>query len=395
MTERNPGVTTVALTEEMLRGAVEVERTERGLLPHRLPARARRRGADAGVLRAESQPSGVRVVLRTRASAIELDTLRTGVTYVGAPAGPDGVYDLLVDGQPTAQASTSGGNVIEIDMRTGASTTEFGPPGTVSFTGLDARDKTVEIWLPHTETTELLGLRADAPVEPARASGRPRWVHHGSSISHGSNAAGPSRTWAALASRHAGVELTNLGFGGSAMLDPFTARAIAGLAADVISLKIGINLVGGDVMRTRAFVPAAHGFLDTVREAHPEVPVLVISPIYCPIHEQTPGPGAPDFSGGQVRFCATGDPGEAAAGKLTLSNVRTALAEVVEQRADPLLRYLDGRELYGETDFAELPLPDALHPDAAAHERMGLRFAERVLAPGGPLPTSRSTGTAS
>lgn len=385
MSEQSPGWSTAPVTERMLRGVVEVERTGAGLLPHRLPAHARRRGADEGVLRAESQPSGVRLVLRTRATAIELDTVRTRIAYVGAPARPDGVYDLLVDGMPAGQACTSGGNVVELDMRTGASTTEFGPAGTVSFSGLDAREKTVEIWLPHTETTELLELRADAPVEAAPESGSPRWVHHGSSISHGSNALQPSRTWPALAARRSGVELTNLGFSGSALLDPFTARAIGGLEADVISLKLGINLVGGDVMRMRAFVPAVHGFLDIVRQAHPEVPVLVISPIHCPIHEDTPGPGAPDFSGGGVRFCATGDPAEVAAGKLTLATVRTALAEVVEQRADPLLTYLDGRELYGESDFAELPLPDALHPDPATHERMGLRFAERAFGPGGPL----------
>lgn len=44
------------------------------------------------------------------------------------------------------------------------------------------------------------------------------------------------------------------------------------------------------------------------------------------------------------------------------------LARIVEQRVaeDPNLHYLDGRELYCEADFAELPLPDQLHPDAAA-----------------------------
>jgi hypothetical protein len=40
-----------------------------------------------------------------------------------------------------------------------------------------------------------------------------------------------------------GADLTNLGFGGSALFDQFTARAIRDTPAELISLKIGINLV--------------------------------------------------------------------------------------------------------------------------------------------------------
>ena len=88
------------------------------------------------------------------------------------------------------------------------------------------------------------------------------------------------------------MELVNLGLGGSALLDPFTARAMRDTPADLISVKIGINLVNTDLMRLRAFAPAVHGFLDTIREGHPTTPLLVVSPIYCPIHEDTPGPAA-------------------------------------------------------------------------------------------------------
>jgi hypothetical protein len=88
-----------------------------------------------------------------------------------------------------------------------------------------------------------------------------------------------------------------------------------------------------------------------------------------------------------MRFRAAGDPAERAAGKLTLNVIRAELARVVERRAaeDPHLHHVDGRELYGEADHAELPLPDALHPDAATHRRIGERFAALVFAPGGPF----------
>ncbi|WP_329204760.1 GDSL-type esterase/lipase family protein [Streptomyces sp. NBC_01696] len=389
MSTRHQLITT-PLTEDLLRGALDLERTEHGLLPHRLPARARAQNTDGQLAMAEAQPAGVRLVLRTRATVVELDTLPTKRVYVGAPARPDGVYDLLVDGRPAGSATVAGGNTLTIDMSTGSAEVLPGPVGTLRFDGLSEGMKDLEIWLPHNETTELVALRTDAPVEPVPDRGRPVWLHHGSSISHGSDAASPTTTWPALAAAHGGVELINLGFGGSALLDPLTARSLRDIPADLISVKLGINLVNADVMRLRAFTPAVHGFLDTIREGHPTTPLLVVSPLLCPIHEDTPGPSAPDLralSEGKLSFRATGDPAETAAGKLTLSVIRAELARIVEQRAaeDPHLFHLDGRELYGEADSAELPLPDALHPDAATHRRIGERFAELAFRAGGPL----------
>ncbi|MGP3634214.1 GDSL-type esterase/lipase family protein [Streptomyces sp. 24-1644] len=384
------GWITTPVTAGLVRGALDLEHTEQGVLPHRLPARARAQFADGLLAMAESQPSGVRVVFRTRATAVELDTLRTKMGYEGAPPRPDGVYDLLVDGRPAGRAHTTGGNVLMVDMATGAAESRPGPVGTVRFSGLPDRFKDIEIWLPWNEITHLVALRTDAPVEALPDRGRKVWLHHGSSISHGSEAASPTTTWPALAALRGGVELINLGLSGNALLDPFTARAMRDTPADLISVKIGINLVNTDLMRLRAFTPAVHGFLDTIREGHPTVPLLVISPILCPMHEDTPGPCAPDLTNldaGTLRFVAAGDPAERAAGKLTLNVVRDELARIVEQRAadDPHLHYLDGRDLYGAADYAELPLPDELHPDAATHRRIGERFAALAFADGGPL----------
>ncbi|WP_298461564.1 GDSL-type esterase/lipase family protein [uncultured Cellulomonas sp.] len=380
----------IPLTEDLVRGAADLERTPDGVRPHRLPAWVRTRYPDPQLLMAEAQPSGVRLVLRTRATVLTLVTRPTKIAYRGAPARPDGVYELVVDGVRTAGAVVHDGDVLEIDLATGARETRRGAPGTVTFDGLPARDKTVEIWLPHNELTELVALRADAPASPAPPTGQPVWLHHGSSISHGSNAVTPTGTWPAVAAAAAGVDLVNLGLGGSAMLDPFTARTMRDTRADLISVKIGINIANGDTMRLRTFVPAVHGFLDTIRDGHPDAPLLVVSPILCPIHERTPGPGAPDpasLGTGTVRFLATGDPAEVRAGKLTLEVMREQLAQVVADRQadDPHLAYLDGRSLYGPADEAAHPLPDALHPDADTHRLMGERFARLALGPDGAL----------
>ncbi|GAA2781782.1 SGNH/GDSL hydrolase family protein [Streptomyces rameus] len=381
---------TIPLTTGLVRGALELERTAHGLLPHRLPARARAQCADPQLALVESQPSGVRLVFRTRATTVELDALPTKRVYAGLPPRPDGVYELLVDGRPAGSASLTGGSTLTIDLSTGSAEHRPGPVGTVRFTGLPDAVKDVEIWLPHNETTELVALRADAPVEPVPDRGRRVWLHHGSSVSHGSDAATPTTVWPALAASLGGVELINLGLGGSALLDPFTARALRDTPADLISVKLGINLVNTDLMRLRAFGPAVHGFLDTIREGHPDTPLLVVSSVLCPMHEDTPGPTAMDVSAlgeGRVSYRATGDPAERAAGKLTLAVIREELARIVRERSaeDPALHYLDGRELYGEADFAELPLHDGLHPDTAGHRRIGERFAALAFASGGPF----------
>ncbi len=371
------------ITAELVRGAVELEQTSYGVLPHRLGALGRERNVDAQLAMVEAQP-GVRLAFRSAATEIELDVLPTKMAFAGAPPRPNGLWDLLVDGELAAQDTADGGNVLTIDLATGSRETTPGPVGSVRFSGLPAGVKDVEIWLPHHEITELVALRTNASVEPAAANSRRVWLHHGSSISHGSNADSPTQTWPAVAAKLAGVELTNLGFGGSALLDPFTARTMRDLPADLISVEFGINLVNADLMRLRALGPAVHNFLDILREGHPTTPLLVVSSIYCPIQEHTPGPLAPDFTDGQVAFRATGNPEEVAAGKLTLTVVRAELARLTTARAaeDPNLHYLDGLTLYDEADHADLPLPDRLHPDTATHQLIAERFVQHAFTDG-------------
>jgi hypothetical protein len=272
-------------------------------------------------------------------------------------------------------------------MSTGAVEVTPGEPVAVEFTDLGDADKEIALWLPWNERTELVALYTDAPVTPLPTPGRV-WLHHGSSISHGSDSDSPTATWPAVAAARGDVGLVNLGFGGSALLDPSVARAIRDTPADLISLKLGINVVNHDSMRLRAFTPAVHGYLDTIREGHPTTPLLVVSPVLCPMHEDVPGPTDMDLDGlgdGRLRFRAGGDPAEVAAGKLTLAVIRAELARIVEERRpdDPYLAYLDGRALYGEADVADLPLPDGLHPGPAAQRLIGERFGRQVFGRGG------------
>jgi hypothetical protein len=373
----------VPVTDALVRGAAELEDTGRGLRPHRLPAWVRARFPDPQLMAAQSQPSGVRVVMATEARAVELDLHPTRVSYRGT-SRPRGSVDLVVDGDLVASTQLTGGDHVELDLATGSSEFHPGTASTTRFDSLPAGAKVVEIWLPHNESVEVVALRADAPVRPVPTRDR-IWLHHGSSISHGSNATSPTGTWPAVAARLGGVELHNLGFGGSALADQFTARVMRDRPADLISVKLGINVVNLDVMRLRAFVPAVHGFLDTIRDGHPDTPLVLVSPIFCGVHEDTPGPGEMRTDAqGTVTFGATGPHGPAP--QLTLRIIRDALESLAARRADdPNLHYLDGPRLYGEQDALTHPLPDALHPDTATHELIGERFARYAFAPGGPF----------
>lgn len=149
------------------------------------------------------------------------------------------------------------------------------------------------------------------------------------------------------------------------------ARTIAAQPADVITLKLGINIVNVDGMRRRILLPALHNYLDLIREGHPATPILVITPITSPSHEDLPGPTrevAPGKVGGTPRAWTPED------GTLTVARIRDLIAAGVSSRQpeDPHLHLLDGRLLLGPDDVARLP--DDLHPDDAGHRLMADRF---------------------
>lgn len=236
----------------------------------------------------------------------------------------------------------------------------------------------VVVWMPADAGVRVLAVEATGETHAAPPTGRLRWVHHGSSISHGGDAADARGTWPALAGEALGLDWTNLGFGGNAMVDPPTARSIARAPADLITLKLGINVVVGDTMRRRVFAPALHGFLDAVRDGHPDVPVVVISAIACPAFEHTPGPHR--IVDGRL----VGTPRPEETGKLTLADSRAAIAEVLAARTDdPLLFGMDGRELLGADDAHHLY--DELHPDPAGYALIAQRFVAAAGDPGHPL----------
>ncbi len=353
-----------------------------GVTFERLPAWTRTQVVDPALQLVVRMPAGVRLAFRSASRVLELDLAALALRFGDRPVRPP-VLDVVVDGALTGTIAVGehatyhlrGPRVEDAVLLPGGPTTvrlELPGPGHL-----------VEVWLPHDAVIEVQGARIDqgTSLDPSPAVGR-RWVHHGSSISHCLEAEQPTATWPALVARRAGVDLLDLAFAGQCLLDPWTARTIRDEPADLISLKLGINVVNGDAMRERTFHAALHGFLDTVRDGHPATPLLVVTPIVCPAAEEHPGPTLPGPDG---RFGVVARPVELSSGALSLRRVREVVTEVVRSRqaTDPALHLLDGLALFGPDDGAQLP--DGLHPDAQGYRVIAERFYAAAFTGRGPF----------
>lgn len=369
-----------------IRGAVWIERTPDGIRPRRYRPEAALRIVDDFMRAAVTQSAGIRLAFRTAARRIELRVSATKLTdSVDAPL-PAAGYELCSDGAVIQTVSSAIGSRFLFSFDRDIHQIIPGPADTLQFE-LDGIERDYELWLPYTDDVELRSLRADAPVFSPTPRHALRWLHHGSSISHGYAASTTTHTWPVRVAQRTGVDLTNVAYSGNALLDQSTARTMRDTPADVISVKLGINVVNGDMMRLRIFRSAVHGFLDTLRDGHPDAPLLVISPVCCPPVEAAPGPTT--FEPGRTPpwVSTAGEAAELASGKLSLQVIRAELADIVEARRaqDPSLAYLDGLTLYGMQDNAKMPMPDNLHPGDDVNELIAERFTDAVFAEDGPF----------
>lgn len=366
-----------ALTERELEGSVygalEFESVPGGIAPLRLPAWTRPQHAGGGIDRMSAQTSGVRIRVLTAAARIRLEVTFTRTTTRGNPAR---LIRVVAETPLVELPLTLDEGDLLFEATDGTAVCEAGERSQLVFELDDAGvERVVTIWLPAPAACVLHSLSADAPLRPAPQEGA-RWIHYGSSISHGSSLADPRGPWPQQVARELGLDLVNMGFAGNAMLDGFVARSIAQAPAELITLKIGINIVNGDAMRARTFVPAVHNFLDLVRAGHPSTPLAVITALACPIHEDATGPTrevSPGKTGATPREIPEGD------GSLTLRRTRSLLEKVVAGRGDAALHLVDGLSLLGVDDGH---LPDNLHPDQVGHDLIAARFmpvARRLL----------------
>ena len=311
-------------------GAVSLECTADTVRPWRLPFDELALFPVPALQRVAGDPAGIRLTFRS-------NTGRVAGQIV--PQSEVSSIDLCVNGE----------RIDSVDL---AGHAEF------AFDNLPTGDKLIELWLPHFGEFRLRGLELSAAASLERFDDpRPRWVTYGSSISQCHNSRRPTETWPAVVARDQNYHLTCLGYSGQCHLDSMVARLIRDLPADYLSLCVGINVHGQGSLGPRTFQPAIIGFVQIIREKHPDTPLAVISPIAARAEREE-------------RVNPVG---------MTLPMMREEVAVAVEalrSHGDRNLHYVDGRQIFGPADINLLA--DQVHPTAEGYLLIGKRFSQEV-----------------
>ena len=317
---------------EWLHGAVSLERIDGGLKAWRIPYDMRELFPPDALNGRAEEAAGIRLELIS-------DTTRLRIVF------------QPIEAEAKFVCSYGGENVV----------CRVAPGGREAmFADLPPERKRITVYFPQNRRIVWQRMDVDngAFADPFHDS-RKRWVAYGSSITQGCSIAVtplPMEMWTAAASAVLDMQLYNLGFGGNCHHEPMMARLIRDLPAELISLCFGINVMGGCTLNDRTFQPSVLGFIQTVRDGHPETPIVILSPIYAPSRERTKN---------QVG--------------LDLRRIRSEIAEAVhilQMRGDRRLILIHGTELLGESE--EGYLPDGIHPDARGHSIMANRFVTRL-----------------
>jgi len=305
--------------------------------PHlwRLPQRHRDRVTPVVSVLSE-QPCGARVVCLTDARTI---WVRVGFPAQGellnlSRLGRQGL-DYYVDGAFCRGLIPSGEAEQEFCLFDG------GLPG-----GLHD----ITVYLAQYGPQEILALRYlpdSAVFEAPTAYALPKPLAvYGSSITQGGCSSRPSLNWPARLARSLNLDLINLGMSGGALGEPFMWEIMAEIDACCYILDYGINITPAEKLE-EVYAP----FVDSLRAARPEVPVVCVSPIF----------SAWEAWGSDYR----------------LNRMRGHIRQVCEDRADdPLLFHVAGLELLGPDDRDGIC--DASHANDIGFKYMAERMEPTV-----------------
>ena len=282
-------------------------------------------------------------------------------TLSGRPPAPTGSTPRRRRRASSERTPGRGGRVLRIDLSTDGTELVPGPVRTIAFAGLPGARRTSSSGCP---TARRRSWSRCVPTHRSRlgSSDRPCGCTTAArSATARSPRARPRPGPRSPRGRRRGAGQPRLRRQCAAgpVRRPHHARP----AADLISVKIGINLVNVDLMRLRAFGPAVHGFLDTIREGHP-TPRCSSSRRSTARSTRTPRPGRPGLQRRPGALHRDRRPGRGRGRQADSQVIRKHLAGSSPSAPSPTrnLTYLDGRELYGEADLEDLPLPDRLHP---------------------------------
>jgi hypothetical protein len=284
-------------------------------------------------------PSGARIRFRTDSTA-----LAVRLEYPSAPNmnnmhafGQTGV-DLYTDG---AYRSTA---IADKDAKPGKVYEH------VYFSERPRVWREVTLYLALYKPVKVLGVGVDREARLEKAAGfavsKPV-VFYGTSITQGGCASRSGMSYQAILGRLLNIDFVNLGFSGNGKGEPEVAEAVSQIDASCFVLDFAQN--NGTVASLREVYGP---FLDRLRKAHPDTPILAITPIF----------STREASGGTEH-----------------EGMRGHIRQVVSQRigaGDRNLQLVEGTDLLGPSRSDGLV--DGSHPNDLGFEWMAEGLAPRL-----------------
>jgi hypothetical protein len=210
-------------------------------------------------------PSGGRIRFRTDSTTVGIAAQNPGFSNMHhMPSVGENGFDIYVGSDYMGSAWPDGtGKLVK--------TWELGPER-------KWRDITIYLPLYKAVSIQSISLDARARLEPAPpyAISKPI-VYYGSSITQGGCASNPGGSCQAILERKLNADFINLGFSGNGMGEPALAEAIRELDASCVVLDFWAN------PSLEQYLAALPVFVDLLREKHPKMPILVVSPFYFPV----------------------------------------------------------------------------------------------------------------
>ncbi len=121
-----------------------------------------------------------------------------------------------------------------------------------------------------------IGLDEEADIAPPQSFALEKPIlYYGSSITQGGCASRSGLNYQSLLNRRMNVDFVNLGFSGQGIGEPEVADAVAEVEAACFVMDFCQNCRTAQMLED-AYAP----FLQTIRDSHPETPIICITPIF-------------------------------------------------------------------------------------------------------------------
>lgn len=206
-----------------------------------------------------------------------------------------------------------------------------------------------EIVLPYADSVDALGISVNESARFEQPTPRPakRLVAYGDSITHGFTSSEVTKSYIYLFAQKMNHQVVNLGLGGRG-LAATDGDLIGSQKGDLVSVLIGVNDWQGG-KKIEAFQANAEGFFKNLRAKQPEVPVVVITPLWVP------------------------ESWKPTSATMPLEEYRKILRDVVAGLHDKNIRLVEGPDLIDHEDkyFDKV----AVHPNDAGFAIMADRLA--------------------